>query len=401
MYPLSLSRIVVYRTFVLACAALLAAGVILAGVGPTIPVLAAQIRSDVAALGGLFTALSAGIVLAQAGVGRASDRFGPQGVLTASMILMGCGALGVTIASHLLVLLAAALLLGTGFGGVLAAGNLLVARLFPARSTTALNAVNIFFGVGAILGPIIAGLAGTYLRLPQVALWVGAGLLVILAPVVIRYAARLTPTPSQPAPAPSRPDTSRDSPRNTAGWLLGLLLLIYVGTEVGFGGWLTLYMMTSAGLDEAAAALVVSGFWLALTSGRALGAVLGFRLMPITLLMLSLIGMMAGAVLFRLGVGDTDWSIAGVLVFGLSCGPVFPTVLALVTSVSRGSGTAASLVLALGNSGGLVVPALLGLLLTRSGALAMAGLLLAESITLVILGIVIVRTSFAESYSRA
>ena len=59
----------------------------------------------------------------------------------------------------------------------------------------------------------------------------------------------------------------------------------------------------------------------------------------------------------------------------------------------RGSGAAASLALALGNSGGLVVPAVLGLLLTKYGATMMAGLLLAGSLLLAILGTVIVRTS--------
>jgi fucose permease len=325
-------------------------------------------------------------VLAQSGVGRASDRFGPRGVLAASMLLMGSGTLGVTVAPRLLALLAAALLLGLGFGGVLAAGNLLIARLFPTRGTTALNAVNLFFGVGAILGPAIVGLAGAYLWTPQIALWVGSGLLVALAPLIFRCAARLPAAHSLPAVAGS-------SSNRWAPWLLGLLLLVYVGTEVGFGGWLTLYMISSTNLDAGIAALVASGFWLALTTGRALGAGLGFRLVPTMVLMISLLGMLCGAALLALSVGGAAWSIAGVLLFGLSCGPVFPTVLALVAGGSGGSGVAASLVLALGNSGGLVVPALLGLLLTQSGAGAMAGLLLADSLTLVLLGTVIVRTS--------
>src|SRR4029079_15115556 len=114
-----LSQTVASRTFVLTCATFLAAGVILASVGPTIPLLATHTGSEVVALGSLFTALSAGVVLAQSGVGRASDRFGPRVVLAASMLLMGSGTLGVTVAPRLLALLAAALLLGLGFGGVL------------------------------------------------------------------------------------------------------------------------------------------------------------------------------------------------------------------------------------------------------------------------------------------
>src|SRR5205085_987017 len=78
-------------------------------------------------------------------------------------------------------------------------------------------------------------------------------------------------------------------------WLLGLLLLIYTGIEIGLGAWLTLYMRTSTAMGAASAALVVSGFWLALTSGRALGVRLGMRMSAAGLLRLCLGGVLLGA----------------------------------------------------------------------------------------------------------
>jgi fucose permease len=154
---------------------------------------------------------------------------------------------------------------------------------------------------------------------------------------------------------------------------------------VGFAAWLTVYMITSAKLAPVAAALVASGFWLALTLGRALGAWLGLRLAPQSLLGISLVGLLAAAALLIGSVGNLERSVAGVLLFGLSCGPVFPTLLALVTATTRGSGAAASLVLALGNSGGLVVPALLGWLLNRYGPTSTAGMLLGAALAMLTL----------------
>ena len=173
------------RMLALACGVFLTAGIILAGLGPTLPHLAHHVGYDIAALGWLFTAISAGVVLAQFGAGPASDHFGQRPVLSAGMLLMSGGAVGVTLGWSLAALLAGALLTGIGFGCVIAAGNTLVAGLFPARSAAALNGVNVFFGVGSMIGPVVAGVAGARLGMPQAALWIGAGLLIALAPTVL------------------------------------------------------------------------------------------------------------------------------------------------------------------------------------------------------------------------
>jgi fucose permease len=86
--------------------------------------------------------------------------------------------------------------------------------------------------------------------------------------------------------------------------------------------------------------------------------------------------MLIGAILLVLGVGDRATSIAGVLCLGLSCGPVFPTVLAIVTTTVRNGAATTSIVLAIGNGGGLIIPVLMGVLLARYGPSAVASLVL-------------------------
>ncbi|HNP88836.1 MAG TPA: MFS transporter, partial [Kouleothrix sp.] len=151
------------RMLLLACGVFLAAGMVLSGLGPALPFLAARSQQHVVALGVLFTAISLGVILAQALVGRASDRFGLQIVLAAGMVLMSVGALALAVSSRFVLLVLAALLMGIGYGAVLSAGNLLVARLYPTRSAAALNGVNVFYGIGSIIGPLLAGYAGAQL----------------------------------------------------------------------------------------------------------------------------------------------------------------------------------------------------------------------------------------------
>ena len=362
------------RTLLLACGVFLAAGTVLSGIGPALPALAARSGQNVAALGALFTALSAGVVLTQLVVGRASDRWGLPVVLAAGMALMALGALLLALGASLLALLLAALVAGMGFGGVIAAGNVLVARLFPARSAAALNGANVFFGVGSIVGPLLAGIAGARLGVPYAALVLGAAALLLLAPLIGRR-----PPPPTIVGAGAEGDAGRG-----AGtlWLFGVVLLIYTGTEVGLGGWITVYLIASAGLAPEMAALGASGFWLGLTSGRALGAALGLRLAPPNLLLLSLVAVLLGALALAAGLGRPLASLASIVLLGLACGPVFPTVLAVIAGATGGSNRAAAHVLTLGNGGGLILPALLGVLLGRYGPGAMVGVVLVAALAM-------------------
>ncbi len=228
------------------------------------------------------------------------------------------------------------------------------------------------------MGPALAAVANTHLKAPQIALWVGAGAMAALSPVVLGAV-------GSAAGGVTSASAGARGTAPTRSWLLGFLLLVYTGTEIGFGAWLALYMITSVALDVASATLVVSGFWLALTSGRALAATLGVRISAHSLLRLCLGGLLLGAALLALSIGSVALTFAGVLLLGLSCGPVFPTVIALVASSAHG-GAATSRVLVLGNSGALLLPALLGLLLTRYGPPAVAALLVLSALVMIGLG---------------
>jgi FHS family L-fucose permease-like MFS transporter len=116
------------------------------------------------------------------------------------------------------------------------------------------------------------------------------------------------------------------------------------------------------------AALITSGFWSMLTGGRLLGALLGARLAPETLLLASLGGGTIGALLLAFSTGDPLLTTVAVLLLGLCFAPVYPTTVAIITATFRhAAGTATSIVVALGSVGGMVLPLLQGVLLERSG----------------------------------
>lgn len=387
MQSARMASVAAYRTAAIVCGVFLAAGLTIAAIGPSLPVLASRVGSDVAALGGLFTALSTGVLLAQGGVVWARQRFGSRIALTSSILLMAVSGVAIAQGAALLAVFVAAFFCGLGFGGVLALGNTLVAQLFAARSAAALNGINVFFGVGSIIGPSLAAAMGGRLGAPQMALWIGAGALALLVPLALVAAA-------YPASEGHTTATETTPSAPVRSWLLGLLLFFYTGIEIGFAAWLTLYMITSAAFDVTQAALFVSAFWFALTTGRGLAAVLGVRLSGHSLLRLCLGGILLGALLLAVGVGNTAVTFAGIVALGISCGPVFPTTIALLTASAAGN-AAVGKALVLGNGGGMLLPALIGLVLSRYGPSAVAVLIVVAACVMIGLGIAAMRPHVA------
>ncbi|WP_097654910.1 MFS transporter [Candidatus Chloroploca asiatica] len=349
-------------TLALLCAVYFGAGLSLASIGPNLSALAANVDRDVALIGSQFTAFSLGTVVVQFVVGPFSDRYGQRTVLSLGLLMMGLGILGESLSRELTLLLVFAGLGGLGFGSILSSGSVLVPRLFPVRGTSALNLVNLFFGVGSIVGPLVAGRALAQLGSPLPALWLGAGLLLGLFPLALLAAEADVP--------------AEGALNGSVPWLLvlllGCLLLVYSGTEIALGGWAALYLEIGADMAPAQAAIAVAGFWFALTVGRGAGALLGLRFSALQVLLMTIILLLSGSVLLFFMVGNPTGSIGALLVLGLAFGPIFPTTMALVALTSGGRGTAAAVALAIGNSGGAIIPPLMGLVLSRAGPPAVA-----------------------------
>jgi len=154
-------------------------------------------------------------------------------------------------------------------------------------------------------------------------------------------------------------------------WTLGLLLMIYVGTEIGLGGWVTAYVLQTTTLSIETAAMVASVFFIALTAGRVIGIAVGSRLSPMQFLTICLSGALAGSILLVAASGNFPLTVLAVIIEGVCYGPIYPTVFAIIAaSFPRAPGKAGGLAAALGSAGGSVIPWLQGILLTQVSPLA-------------------------------
>lgn len=353
-------------TLVVASAVLLGLGLTTAAVGVSLATLAQQTGNTVGELGALFTAMFIGSMTAQLISGPVNDRFDQRPTLLVGIALVTIGMIGLTLSQSLLLVLACALLTGMGSGSVLAGVSVLVAEVYAERAASALNMANVFFGLGAVVGPAVAGLSLRTWGTPFPAFWGGVTMLLLLAPLV----PFLMTMPRMPR---SRMRAARSVYRSPLLWALSLMILLYVGAEVGVSGWTAVYVQRTTGMEVAEAALVASGFWLALTAGRMLGALAGTRMTAQVLLLICAGGAAGAGLLLAMSVGNIVLTIGAVLLLGLFFGPIFPTGFAITTaSFPQAPGAAGSVFMAVGSLGGALIPWVQGTLLERNGPPAAA-----------------------------
>jgi len=244
-------------------------------------------------------------------------------------------------------------LLGVGGGIVVTGANALVSGVSEAHRGTALNLVNLFFGLGGLATPFIS--ANLFKR-NWVRLCYTVASLTVVA-LMIQAVAKM------PAPSGAAGFVLADA-GSVLGrpllFLLGLFLFLYVSCEVGVWNWLPRHLIAQ-GIPESRALNILSlGFALGLLVGRVGVSPILISVPPVIVTLAASIAM---AVTTFLMLRTSKPTAAFVLVFiaGLSMAPVFPTTLAIVgNAFPRMGGTAIGFVITCGWAGLAVSSRLIG-----------------------------------------
>ncbi len=206
---------------------------------------------------------------------------------------------------------------------------------FPG-STTLLNRLHAFFGVGALLGPPLATWMLTFTTWTRVVLVLAAICVPLTAAVWVTYPARGTDPLTGPAGATADGSPTPSSAlvpaalREPAVLLGAALLAIYVGLELGVGNWAYSYLVDARSTSDLVAGYTVSGYWLGLTLGRFLISPLAFRLgLTQAGLMYACLGGVTAAATLTWLIPVTGVTSAGFVLLGFFLGPIFPTTMAV------------------------------------------------------------------------
>ena len=348
----------------IACCMFLAFGMFNAAIGPVLGELAANTNSTLVMVGGVITFLFLGSLAAQLIAGPITDKIGLRVVVLASLLLVAFGLPAFTNVRSYPLMLALVLITGLGQGGIDLSANLMVSGAYPKNTTPMLNLLHFFFGLGAFFGPALVGLSIAATGSGMIIQWVASGIFLLLAFIVFGMRDGNPPASTISSVQPAEVTGQKSVYLSPFMWVIGLLILIYVGAEYGLGSWATRYMGLTAGMAEQNGALVTSAYWGALTLGRLAGAAASRRLDRTRLLGIALIGSFIGTLGLILSPDSVLLTIIFIIVTGFSFGTIYPTSVAVtVAQFPNNQGKAVGLLAALGSIGGLTLPWLAGILL--------------------------------------
>jgi MFS family permease len=298
-------------------------------------------------VGGFGTMFGPTIVLC----GFLTDAVGRQGVWLAGSAAVAAAILIFARTRTYRGALIAVVLLGIGWAAQVNVSNVLMRVAVPADQPRealiwATNFFDFAFGFGALATPMVLGLV-----LKRLGYSNGLVALAMLAtaPVVLGVFADMHPPPAA-APltevAPVSPPAGGTAAllSSPGFWLLGFAFLFFVPLETSVAGWATTLVQRQipAGVPDARkariAAWTLSGFWFGFTGSRLVVSVLGALGVMTTILganneqaLLVAMGIISVALMLVLVVvrGQAATS-ATILLAGMACGPVFPTMMAVV-----------------------------------------------------------------------
>lgn len=360
-------------------AAFVGLGLSAAALGPSLPSLADQTRSDLADVSILFSVQSLGYLLGTIAAGRLVDRVQGHPVLVAVLAWLAASLVLVPSFSTLGPTMAFVGTLGLGMGMLDVGCNTLLVWRFRDRAGPYLNGLHCIYGVGAFLSPIVlaevSGRAGS--------LQAGYGTLaLLLAPAAILLLV------SQ-SPARIRFDASTEQvPFDKVFVAIGaVFFFIYTGAESAAGGWIYTYAVRSGLATDEAGAYVTATFWGAVALGRFVAIAVAVRQTPGRMLIVTLPAAVLSVAVMLVTPGPAIvW--AGTFMLGLTVAAVFPTMLALVGQRTPISGSVTSLLFASASCGAMFLPWLIGQLFEPLGprsALVIIGASLALATVLVAL----------------
>ncbi|MDG4824311.1 MFS transporter [Asanoa sp. WMMD1127] len=364
------------------------------------PSIAGDFKVATEAVGLLLIASTTGYFISSVAAGFTIARVGVGWLLAFSTAAASAALAGYAISPAYAVMVPFALLAGFGGGAIDSGLNAYAAAAFGAKH---MNWLHAFFGLGVAIGPLImtavisGGLSWRWGY--GIVASAQAGLALAFFVTVrrwVRHGEVGPPPPEVSVPVgdavatavavkPATKVRTRETLAIPAVWLGVLAFAVYVAVEAGAGLWAFLLLTEARGVSAAVAGVCVSLYWGMLFVGRVVQGVASERVNPTKILVGSLFGMAAGALLVALPL--PAWvTVCGLAVIGFAAAPVFP-LLTLTTAERVGpahADRAIGMQIGAAGLGGSLIPSGIGILMGRYGAGVLGTCLLVLSVLLIV-----------------
>lgn len=294
--------------------------------GAAWPVIYREIDVPLSYAGIVTMIIAGGTIVSSLMSDRLTRRFGAGLVTSVSVLTTAVALFGFSLSDSFLALCFWAIPYGLGAGAVDAALNNYVALHYAARH---MNWLHGFWGVGAAIGPYIMGyyLTGGF---GWNSGYRSVAVIQVVLTAVIFLSLPLWQRRSATAGSSGTPAAALGL-RQALG-IRGVKFVLvaffaYCALEATTGIWASSYLVEFRGIDPETAAQFAALFFLGITFGRFLSGVVADRLGNKQLIRVGTAVAICGVVLVGIPVGNNTPALAGLVVIGLGCAPIYPSVI--------------------------------------------------------------------------
>jgi len=320
--------------------------------GPSVLKIMDEFQIDFALAGIAVTVMSIGGMFSIF-IGRLADKYGSYNVCKIGLLSMGFQTLFIGFSDGYIIFFLFSFLTGVSIGAFQSSFNQVILDLYPEAKIKMLTLSQVFFGVGATIGPTITASIISGLNNWRLAYILFGGILVSF--MTFQFFLK-SPTESRV----TLPDVGEESSHFFVMLLIGIFLLFLIGT--GVNSWLPTYIVKTGKTNYLEAGVILSSFW---GFGTVMGGLVGkvvekmgeWRLL-VTFSFLCFISSVLSFYMNGFIPNVIIWGIAG-----LAFAPVYPVVIATAYNKYRRSpGKIIGRLVAIGNIGGLIAAPLIGVI---------------------------------------
>ena len=289
--------------------------------GSAWPLMQIELNAPLSAAGWISMTISISTIISSLLSDKLTKRFGTGLVTAVSVLFTACALFGFSVSSSVLMLCLLAIPYGLGAGGVDAALNNYVALHYASRHMSWLHC---FWGVGASVSPYIMSYCisaknsweSGYRTVSIIQLALTAVLFISL---------------------PLWKKTSSESEQAHGGGVANALKMpgvkavliaffCYCALETTTGLWASSFLVSRYGIAEEKAASFASLFYLGITAGRFFNGFIADRFGDKTMIRVGcgIASVGLACILLPFGIG---FSVFGLVVAGLGCAPIYPSVI--------------------------------------------------------------------------
>lgn len=272
----------------------------------------------------------------------------------------------------------ACVMIGIARGGNTNFSNTMMSTLPGKKSAIGYNLLHGAFAVGAVLSPLVL-IACTGNNNSGWRLMTGGIVALCLVQIAVYLRMKL---PAENITKSIR-NVDRSFLKNKNFWLGAAILFFYISTEYAIVNWLVTYFKDTGILSPSVSQLMSSLLWVVIFIGRMIGAALVGRVSRKLILVTDGVGLLACFLLVFFSRSELPIFL-GIMGVGLFMATIYTSALALGTERIKGNDLGVSTMILVGTTGGIITPAVVGMVAEKAGIQMGMGVVVAVTALLLI-----------------